>query len=234
MSKQLKAGIQYMIYDYRYSLTVFWSVLISTSILLFVVALSFENGYMNLAFGAAAFIYCGISGFQMTKETLPFFLKLSSTRKNFLTVAFVFSLLLSLFMSSLAVLLTKLFNYPPKLFRVENFEILYMSGFSTLGQSWYYELFLNFVLCFFVLSIGFLLSSLFYRLGLIGGFSGLAVIIILFLIPNTGKYIFDLFIIWEENLLNFNYTAFVLVAVLAFIPNWLLIRKAPTKAATTR
>lgn len=130
--------------------------------------------------------------------------------------------------------MTKLLNYLPELFQVENFEILYMSGSSTLGQSWYNELFLNFVLCFFVLAIGFLLSSLFYRLGLIGGFSGLAVIIILFLIPNTGKYIFDLFITWEENLLDFNYAAFFTVAVLAFIPNWLLIRKAPTKAAATR
>lgn len=234
MLKQFHAGFGYMMLDYRYSLFIFWTVLISSTIALFVFSLSTPNAHMNLAFGLATTIYCAISGFQMTKETLPFFLKLSSTRKNFIVSSFLFILALSLFMAIVATSLTYVFNQFSTWANMDNFSVMLLTGFMTPQMSWLNEVWLIFILSFFAQSIGFMFSSLFYRTGLIGGFSGLAFMIILFLIPDVRSAILDLLVSFENSRLLLNNVVIIIIACLTLIPNWLLIKKAPTRSAATR
>lgn len=234
MTKQLKAGLQYMLIDFRYSLMIFWSILFASSLLLMLLSWSIPSSQSNLAFGLVIYIFCAISGFQMTKETLPYFLKFSSTRKNFLIVALVFNVLLAMFMSLLAMLSTYLFNYISRLFDIANFRVMFTTELTTLSQTWYHEFFTNAVLSFLFLTLGFLLSSLFYRFGLIGGFSGLAVVIISIILPESRQFLADLFLSIDYTKVDFNFLVILFVSLFTFIPNWLLIKQAPTKAASTR
>ncbi|MFN7251050.1 MAG: hypothetical protein ACK4M9_09685 [Anaerobacillus sp.] len=232
--KELKANLVYLMYDHRYSITVFWSVLVASTAILFAVSYFISEAHMGLSLSLAIYIFCGITGFVLTKETFPYLIKLGSTRNVFLLSSIVFNVLLAVFMSAVAVGVDQIVKVVVKVANVVNFQVFNMLEGTTLASTWYNEILLNIVICFLMLSFGFMLGAVFYRLGLVGGFSGIILLVFIIIFPETRTLLVDTFIKINDSKLEIPFGSLILLSILPVLPIWLLLRKASTIANVTR
>lgn len=234
MINELKANLQYLIYDHRYSLTVFWLVLVASIIGFFVLALLANDTHVGLSINFAVYIFCGISGFLITKETFPYLIKLGTTRNMYVISAIVFHVFLAFFMSSIATLLIQGVKFLNKHGYAENLRIFNMLNGTTISATWFNELWFNALICFFLLGVGAVFGSLFYRFGIIGGFSGLVLIGFVMIIPSTRSWVVDRFFTFDGQLFDISILTILFVSIIVAIPYWFLLRKASTTAGVTR
>ncbi|OLO39129.1 hypothetical protein BTR23_08680 [Alkalihalophilus pseudofirmus] len=234
MLKELKGNLSFFVYDHRYSVTIFWSVLLLSSVVFFVIAALNSDMYVGFSMSFAVFLFCAISGFLMTKETFPFLIKLGSTRNQYVFSALVFNLILATFMSALAVIVNQLSIAMKSLTNVDNFNHFMVLEGTTIAATWYNELLFNIIICFLLLQVGFMMSSLFYRLGLVGGFSGIVMFALILIIPTTRNILLDIFVGTNGTYIDINYISIILLSILAMLPNWLLLKDAPTTGVATR
>ncbi|MFC4321927.1 hypothetical protein [Litchfieldia salsa] len=234
MSKDLKAILYYFAVDFRFSLIVFWSILLASMVTLFMIGNSFEGTKILFSSGFSVYIYCAISGFLITKETFPYCVKLGSTRNNYFLGAILFNILLALFMAIIHLSALSLFKWFVELSQMENMSIILTVEKETLLATLGGQLLLDTVIGFVLLSVGFLLSSAFYRLGMVGGIVGIALLGIVLILPATRNWLIDFFLTAGTGDLQINYIALILVALVAMIPNWLLLKNAPTTPGVTR
>src|SRR5690625_5093916 len=105
MRRQIKGLLYFFITDIRYSLMVFWTILMSILLITWTIAYflkDVEGGFMTLSLTGPMYVYCGIVGLLTVKENIPFSIKRGATRKNiFLTIGIYF-LILSLMKSIIA------------------------------------------------------------------------------------------------------------------------------------
>lgn len=235
MVKGIKANLLYLIYDHRFSLTVFWSILLSATTGIFLIAFIFSITNTSISLSVAIYIFCGITGFLITKETFPFLIKLGSTRNNYIFSAVVFNMILAIIMTIFMSIVLQLVEVLNSVTNVDNFRVLSTLEGTTLATTWFNELWLSVVICFLMFAGGFLYGAIFYRLGLIGGFSGLILTALIFILPETRTLVLDILI---NNIVDFrldiNYLAVIILAISAFMPSWLLLRTAPTTSSLTR
>lgn len=234
MIKELKANLMFFLYDHRFTISVFWSIFLVTSTIMFLIAYLSSNVQMGLSLEGAVYIFCGIAGFLTTKETFPYLIKLGSTRNMYVVSTMVFHVLLALFMSVVGLIILQFVNSLYPLLGVENFHVFSVLDGTTLAQTWYNMLWFNTLICFLLLIVGTLLGSIFYRFGSIGGMAGLIVFIFLFIIPTSRSVVLDMFVLESGFPIQFNYVAMTLLAISFGVPLWLILKKASTAAGVTR
>ncbi|WP_078543456.1 hypothetical protein [Litchfieldia alkalitelluris] len=234
MSREMKAILCYLAYDLRFSLKVFWSILFTTVLAIFFIALSFDDTVINYSTGAAIYIFCAISGFLLTKETFPYCVKLGTTRSTYVIGALLFNVLLAFFMSFIHVLTLILFRGLIKLTNTENVSIFLTIENATFLSTMSEQLLMDTVICFLLISIGFLLSSIFYRLGLVGGFTGVTIIGLIIILPWAREWVIETLFNIATHSFSLNYLSFLLLGLIAIIPTWLLLRNASTTPGVTR
>ena len=234
MINEIKANVLYLMYDLRYSLTVFWAVLVASVIGFFSLALLVNNSHIGVSINFVIYIFCGISGFLITKETFPYLIKLGSTRNMYVTSAVIFHAVLAIFMSSMATLLIQIIKFLKLQGNVENLQLFNVLNGTTFAVTWFNELWFNSIVCFFILGVGALFGSLFYRFGLIGGISGFGLTVFIMIIPQTRSWLVDHFFTLDGQLFDINMYTIMFVSVVVTIPYWLLLRKASTTAGVTR
>ncbi|MGM0924403.1 MAG: hypothetical protein ACQEWW_24970 [Bacillota bacterium] len=182
MMKQCRGILLFEVLDIRNSLTIFWTILICCMALSFGIQLS-TGGNLTVSSGIAVYIFSAIAGFLTVKETYPFSIKIGSTRKNYYAATSLFLLLLAIFMAAAHTLLimalegmeSSMVRADLKMFyfaKILGYENLYLVNFLIDGA-----------ICFFLLSGFFLLGSLFYRFGLIGGYAAIGLAAVLLFIP---------------------------------------------------
>lgn len=233
MFKELKAILYYLAVDIRFSFTVFWSILLVSLTALFIVSFSF-NTTMLVSSSIAIYIFCFITGFLMTKETFPYCIKLGATRTQYLVSALVFFACVAFVFSFVHMVVQTIFKTVASFGTIENIQMMYSVHGTTLQDTWYNQVFVDFIICFLLISIGFLLGTIFYRLGLIGGFSTLALLVIILLIPSARGWVAETFASLEGSKIALNYAYVILLALLTFLPNWGMLRKASTISSATR
>lgn len=233
MLNEMKAVLYYLAVDIRYSFMVFWSILILSLTAMFIIVLSFETR-MIVTTSMAIYIFCGITGFLTTKETFPYCIKLGATRTQYLLSVLVYCAAVAAVFSIVHVIVQGIFNSLVQAGASGRFLTYHTVQATTLANTWYNQLLVDLIICFLLLSLGFLLGSVFYRFGLIGGFGTLAVLAILVILPNTRTFILDAFGSMEGWKLGVNFLMLVGVALLAYLPNWGMLRKASTVPGATR
>src|SRR5699024_5911205 len=85
MGRQIKGLLYFFIADVRYSLTIFWTILMGILVVSLIVAYfltNVKNGMMSFTLTAPMYVYCAILGFLTVKESVPFSIKMGATRKN--------------------------------------------------------------------------------------------------------------------------------------------------------
>lgn len=231
MLSELRANLAYLIYDHRYSVTIFWSIFLLSLPLVLLIAYSTSTiGTVGISVDGAVYIFCIVTGILMTKETFPYLIKLGSTRVAYALSVFVFTILLSFFMSVVSVIVLSLVN----LISLDNLTIFNTLEVTTLAVTWFNSMWFIALLCFLFLSVGTFISSLFYKFGLLGGLSGIIVIFLLMIIPNVRELVVETFISISDSKVGLNYGGFLLLSVLLFGPYWLILKNASTTSGKTR
>ncbi|MBP3949544.1 hypothetical protein [Bacillus suaedae] len=234
MYKDLRANFYFFMLDFRFATTVFWSIFIASSLVLYFMAMSFNSGSIVISPSMAVYVFCGISGFLLTKDTFPYSIKMGSTRLGFVISSISFSLVLVIFMSLIQFFITWAFNHLIELGTINNFVILSAAEATSLTSTWYNYLFVDVVINLFFLSIGFLLGTIFYRLGLLGGVTAIALFVISILIPTVRTTILEFLFQIENSKIALNYLGVVSISCFAFVIILGLLIKAPPLSKATK
>jgi ABC-2 type transport system permease protein len=90
------------------------------------------------------------------------------------------------------------------------------------------------LICFMLLSIGFLLSSIFYRFGIVGGLGSIAILGLGIILPQTRNWLIDLFVSTNQVGVDISLLPMILISLIVILPTWGLLRKASTVQGVTR
>ncbi|WP_281998580.1 hypothetical protein [Priestia flexa] len=234
MFKDTKAMLYYLFLDHRSSILIFWGIFIGSILAILTITTAADTSVMVVSPSLPILIFCGIAGFVMVKESLPFCIKMGMTRKSFLTSVFLFNILLAAGISIIQAFVNALFRL---VIDITSTQVRIFSTIeaTTMNSTWYNQLLFDCILCFFLLSAGLLLGSVFYRTGLIGGASVIAFLFGLFLFSTTRDWIVELFVKINDSFqVTPNLGTISVLAVLTVIPTWLLLRKASTISYNVR
>lgn len=241
MSRQLKATLYYLSADIRYPLSVFWAILVGLLILSVVstlVAVSLNNADMSMSFNLAAPIYffAAIVGFLTVKTSIPYLIKMGSTRKNIYLAIGIHFFSLALFNAIIANLLQLITSFFLHLQGVnmgsDSISITYNEQIFTfnhiadiISNTWMSRILVDTSIAFFLLAVMFIVGLIFFRFGLVGGFTFLAIGISIFIIGITYGSFLQFFINIFKNI---NYLFFIqlfLVGLVTYLLSIILLRK---------
>ncbi|WP_121615700.1 hypothetical protein [Virgibacillus halodenitrificans] len=215
MKKQLKGLLYFYVSDFRYSMAIFWTILLSILVLTMAVAyflLSIENGMMAFSLTAPIYIYCAILGYLSVKEAIPFSIKMGATRRNLFISFGIFFLSLSLLFSTIASILQEAVSYINGIVGMDNFHFLHLAYF--LEDTWYSRIVIDTSIMFFLFSVMFMIGLLFYKFGLAGGGSVLGILMVMLLLGIAKGWVFDFF---KEIYATIDITYFLQLIGIAFV-----------------
>ncbi|HWO77022.1 MAG TPA: hypothetical protein VNM69_14190 [Bacillus sp. (in: firmicutes)] len=233
MSRQIKAIVTFSILDVRYAVQVFWAILIGFMLLGVGITMSFNNSLSFAGSGIAMYIFCAITGFQTVKESFPFSIKMGGTRKNYFVSMCLFFTLLSLLMSLIHNVFLTAYE---KFLDVLNLQIFtfHFSMITGLEDTWILRFFIDSVIAFFLLNLLFFVGIMFYRFGLIGGYSVIGIIVLFFFIPGVSTQVLDFIFGFASVEAVMHYIWLIVISLLILVVNWAVMRKAPVYTANIR
>src|SRR5690625_3179341 len=85
MQRQMKASLYYLTSEIRFTMSVFWAILLSILVLSFVIdILFFQNSddSMIFSFSGPIYIFSIVFAQKAVKDSIPHLIKMGSTRKN--------------------------------------------------------------------------------------------------------------------------------------------------------
>lgn len=169
MTRQIKGLLYFFATDIRYSLMIFWTILLGILIVSLVISyfmLGVENGQLYFMF-QFIYVYCGILGFITVKESIPFSLKMGATRKNLFISLGLFFLSIALMKAVIANTLHTVILYATDITNLHSFGFMHLA--QLMEDTWINRVVIDTSLMFFFLTVMFLTGLLFYRYGLLGG-----------------------------------------------------------------
>src|SRR5690625_3591943 len=182
MGRQIKGLLYFNFTDARYSMTIFWTILMGILVISLIATYlirNIEGGFMTFSLTGPMYVYCAILGFLTVKESIPFSLKRGATRKNiFISLGTLF-LGISIAMTTVGSTLQVIVNLFTEQIGIDVFSFQHVAYFTS--DTWINRIFIDLTIMFFLFSFMFALSLLFYRYGLLVGsaFIGLFFILIL-------------------------------------------------------
>jgi hypothetical protein len=196
MGRQIKGLLYFFIADLRYSLFIFWTILISILAVTLVIAyflIDVDDGFMTLSLTGPLYVYCAILGFITVKEAVPFAIKLGATRKNlFISLGIFFfglSLMMAIVTSSIQVIVDM---FTEKIGMDTTFLFLHVAYF--INDTWLTRIGIDTSIMFFFFSLLFVIGLLFYKYGLAGGGAVVGLIIIIGITGFAQGWLSDFFI----------------------------------------
>lgn len=190
MTRAFKGSLYYLYANSRYSLTIFWSILIGILLLSIAGVMLASETVFSFQMSAPIYIFSSVMGFWVVKNVIPYVIKLGGTRRYLSVALFVYAILLSL---ANAILANIVYNVIHFLFGSEKItsSITVTSEGSTIaidhigdfiGNNTFLErIIIDTSISFFLIGAFLLVGLFFYRYGLIGGFIFLAIGIVLFI-----------------------------------------------------
>src|SRR5690625_2543779 len=124
MGRQIKGLLYFNFTDVRYSMTIFWTILMGILVVSLTIAYILKNvegGFMTFTLTGPMYVYCAILGFLTVKESIPFSLKRGATRKNIFISLGTFFLGISIAMTTVGSTLQVMVNLFTKQIGVDNF-----------------------------------------------------------------------------------------------------------------
>src|SRR5690625_4780644 len=144
MARQIKGLLYFFIADVRYSLKVFWIILMGVLVVSLTVAYfltNVENGMMSFTLTAPMYVYCAILGFLTVKESVPFSIKMGATRKNIFISLGLFFLGLSLIKAVAASIIQILVDLLNEKARIDTDMFMHLTYFT--DDTWYTSIYID-------------------------------------------------------------------------------------------
>ncbi|MUK88338.1 hypothetical protein GMD78_08045 [Ornithinibacillus sp. L9] len=225
MGKQIRGLLYYYLTDIQHSIKIFWSILLSVLVVCIVFAyflLSVEDGFMRFGFPFAIYVYFMILGFLTVKESIPFALKLGATRKNIFISIGIFFLILVFAYAIVANTLQEITLAFTKAIGIDSFAFLHLA--QLIEDTWLNRVIIDTSLMFLFSSVMFIIGLLFYRYGLAGGGSVVAVLAIAMLLAIAKGWIFDFISHLVNNLDLTLFYQILLIGIVIYCISFLLIQ----------
>lgn len=208
MIQDIKGSLYYLFINVRYPFIVFWSILLSIFVLSLLFSTIGEGDHVLFQASFTIYIFCLVLGMLTVKNTIPYLLKMSVTRKIIYVSIGVYFLMIALVQALLANGLTKIIDLLGKTvvsgdFIIANGEQEFNFRFTHLSQFLQNDTFvtqvtIDAIIAFAALCMMFFIGLIFYRFGLIGGFTFLGAMFLLYIVSiaqgsfiDLVKYIFD-------------------------------------------
>lgn len=226
MKRQMKGLLYFYFADVRYSLKVFWTILMSVVAVTLIVTYflsNVEDGSMTLSVTGPMYIYSGILGYLAVKEFIPFSIKRGATRKNIYLSLAVFFMAISLVKSVLGSMVQVAVEYVNGKMGIENFYFLHLAYFT--NDTWFHRILIDTTIMFFAFTIMFVIGLLFYRYGLVGGGIFVGLIVVTTLTGAFQGWLFDFFIHIFKSLDHTFYLQLFGVGVVIYALSILLLKR---------
>lgn len=234
MPKQLKGGLYYLFANVRYSLTVFWTILLVILLVTIVLTLLLPDSVVSFQLAVPVYVFAAVIGYWIVKNAFPYLIKMGSTRINLILSFGIYGFLLA-FLN--AILANTINNFVTLLIGTErNTGALTVTEngstmtFNHVGEflgenTWIMRVFIDTSISFFLLAVMFIIGLIFYRYGLIGGFSFLGVVAITIVFGFSKGWLLDFFIaIFENFSFAFFYQLFA-VGIFIYLFSFFLLRR---------
>lgn len=234
MPKQLKGGLYYLFANVRYSLTVFWTILLVILLVTIVLTLLLPDSVVSFQLAVPVYVFAAVIGYWIVKNAFPYLIKMGSTRINLVLSFGIYGFLLA-FLN--AILANTINNFVTLLIGTErNTGALTVTEngstmtFNHVGEflgenTWIMRVFIDTSISFFLLAVMFIIGLIFYRYGLIGGFSFLGVVAITIVFGFSKGWLLDFFIaIFENFSFAFFYQLFA-VGIIIYLFSFFLLRR---------
>lgn len=192
MLKDIKGVIYYLAVNVRYPFSIFWTILLS----IFIISLLFSviNSSSNVLFQASIpiYIFCLVLGMWTVKNTIPYLLKMSVTRKLIYLSIGIYFLLIAVIQALLANLLIKIIELLGK--TVISGDVTFYNGHEDFSFEFYHlsqflqkdtfitQVTIDTIIAFAALSGMFFVGLIFYRYGLLGGFTFLGALFLIYIL----------------------------------------------------
>lgn len=233
MTKQLQGIMYYLSTGIRSALTIFWAILAFFLILTLMIHFLVEGTVIAFNLSFPIYIFAGVIGFITVKGVLPYLIKVGANRINLYIGVAIFFIALSIFNSIIANILfstaTTLLgpNYEA-MFSVSDGETtVYLHHLADIleNNGWFSRVVIDTSISFFLLTVFFISGLIFYRYGLIGGFSFSGIIIFSFIIGLSNGWLIDFFVYIFENFSIVFFYQLTAVAFLIYLLSFFLLRR---------
>lgn len=195
MGRQLKGLLYFFIMDLRYSLLIFWTILLGILVvsLTFAYFLTGVDGETNFVFflNIPMYVYAAIVGYLTVRDFMPFSIKMGATRKNMFIAIGIFVLMISVAKSLFGTVLQELVELFNAFAGIDIFTFLHFA--HLLENNWYTRLIIDTAMIFFFFMVMLLIRLLINRFGLLGAGSVLGVLAVVLLVAVARGWIFDFF-----------------------------------------
>lgn len=236
---QFKGLLYYGFVNIRYSLTIFWLILIGILLFSFGVELILgpdEDTSIYFTFSGPLYVFSMIMGYWMVKNMLPYLLKMGSNRMNLYVGYGILFLALSIFNAvmgnTINSLTTKYYGTAGTMmkFTVNNGDETTRVQFNHLADfvaqnDWFHRVMIDISLSFFFITVSFMIGLVFYRYRLLGGFSFLGVLFLAFIIAGAKGWIVELIVHLYHNFSFLFFYQLFGIGVFIYLLSYLLIRR---------
>lgn len=222
MGRQITGLLYFYRSDLQFSFFIFWSILLAMLAITVSVIYIFPIELMTFSLTPPIYIYCSIIAFIMARQNVAFGIKLGATRKNIYVSMAIFFTAMSLVFSVIASLLDTIVE---RFLIKENMNFYFTHPMFFAENTFLNRVYTDFFILLFIIAISYLISLLFYKLGLlIGGLIvGIAFVLFTYSLIST-----DLIMNIADGFQNSIYMFFGQLGIIAIILygiTWLLIRK---------
>ncbi|QKY68253.1 hypothetical protein [Lentibacillus sp. CBA3610] len=194
MGRQMKGLLYFYGSDLRYSLMIFWTILlailaVSLAFAYFLEGLNDGDTFFTFSLTGPMYVFCAIVGFLSVKDSVPFAIKMGATRKNLFISLGIFFLILSMALALAATMLQELVLALLNATGIDLFYFLHPAYF--VDDTWYTRILIDTSVMFFFFAVMFIIGLMFYKYGLAGGGSFLGALVVVGLLGIAQGWIID-------------------------------------------
>lgn len=235
MPRQIKGVLFYLSTDIRYALSIFWMILGGFLLLSIIVDQIIGGKHTTVEFNLSApiYVFAGVAGFLTVKSTLPYLIKMGATRKHLFIGTVIYFFGLALFNTVVSNVLDVIASSVTK--SEVNGGIVIVDGESSFnlhhladvleGSTWITRLVIDTSISFFLISVFFIVGLIFYRYGLIGGFSFIGILLFTLILGIANGWMIDFFATIFSNFSIVFFYQLVLVGFVIYLLSFLLLRR---------
>jgi len=235
MMKDIKGVIYYLMTNVRYPFMIFWTILLSIFALSILFSFVTSNEQVLFQASIPIYIFCLVLGMWTVKNTIPYLLKMSVTRKLIYISIGIYFLMIAIVQALLANALIKIIDLIGKraisgdvtLYNGQeefSFEFNHLSQFLQ-NDSFITQITVDTIIAFAALNAMFFIGLLFYRYGLAGGFTFLGVMFLIYLLSITQGSFVELVKYILKNYSMTLYFQLFGVSILIYLLSFILIRR---------
>lgn len=241
MSSQLKGSLFYVTADVRRMLTIFWAILLGLLVIsLLLNILVYKESIVTFQLSFPLYFLCAIVGQMIVKNTIPYLIKMGSTRSNiFKTIGvhfFNFALVNAVLASTIYGLTMIFFgsnesaNSSGSMITITNTDggqMRFDHFAEFFVNNWGTRILIDFSIMFFLLICGFILGLIFYRFGTPIGLSFIGIVIFIFIVGMARGWLLNFFFKIFSNMSLTFFVQLFLVGLIIYLLSYVVLRRLP-------